>query len=816
MIVGEAPGQTEIETMMPFAGPAGLMLNSMLREAGFNRQECYVTNVCKVRPPGNEIKAFFGTKTSGLPKCMGRYPRQPVVDGLRSLERDIHDINPDLILAFGDTALWACTGERGITKWRGSVLECRALPEVGQGLRSDGERGGQARPKVIPTYHPAAILRNYPWRYTACADLRRARRELDREGRKIAVPEYQFSIRPSFEVVQSTLSTLQQRVESGPVWLAADIETQRRHIDCIGLAWSKLDALCIPIIQMDNLPRFYWSVEEQALIVIKLRELLTHPNCWVIGQNFPYDQQYIGKEWGFIPNLKWDTMTIHHSIFSTLPKKLDYQSSLYCDFHRYWKEDAKDEEGHRLADEAQWIYNCRDNVVTWEIREKQELLLKQMNFPSVDGFTPQERQMSFHLPVLKAMFRGVKVSTTKRTEVLTEVTTVLTNREKLIQDIVGHPLNPRSPKQLQSFFYKDMGIRPVISRKTRNPTCDEEALKTISKRSAILAPLCTFINDIRSLGTYRAVCSVPLADDNRIRCSYGIPGTETYRFNSKSDAFGYGTNLQNLTSGTEDLDPDALEAAIASGVLLKPNLRKLLVPDPNYTLVEFDLPQADAQVVAWDSGDEKLKAIFKDSTRDLHTENARDIFGACTGKSDPRRQHAKVGVHAVNYKASARVIAAALGIPLAAAELFILNWFKNHPQIVHWHDRLYTQMTNQKFVENKFGYRRYCFDRVEEDHKHAIAWVPQSTVAIITNTGIKRVDDTLSTSGVDFLLQVHDSAVFQVWTKDGPALVSKIRDCMTVKVPYDDPLEMVPDFKASENSWGECKKRPDWLITKAA
>jgi DNA polymerase I-like protein with 3'-5' exonuclease and polymerase domains/uracil-DNA glycosylase len=806
MIVGEAPGKDEVERGLPFCGISGLEMTRMLEEAGFNRSECYVTNVCRVQPPGNDIEHFFSGKTSGLPTVLGRYARPEIHAGLRLLEEDIRAVNPDLILAFGNTALWACTGNSGITKWRGSVLESRVGPTGG----ADVHGGRAGNPKVIPTYHPAAILRNWSWRYVAVHDLRRARQELDTHGRTIVKPAYQFKIRPSYEQTISYLSELQSKVTAGPTWVACDVETLRRRMDCIGFATSSLDAFCIPFISMDGGFRQYWSLEEHTEIILRIRALLTHPNCKVIGQNFPYDSQYIAWEWGFIPNLQWDTMTIHHSIFCLLPRALDFQSSLYCDFHQFWKEDAKDEEGRRLDDESHWIYNCRDNVVTYEIREKQEILLGQLKFPSKGGETPQQRQMSFHQPVLKAMLRGVLVSTTKRAEVLADVQASIEKREKWIETALGHPLNPRSPPQLKKLFYKDFDCKPIISRKTKAPTCDDEALTTIGKRSPLLAPICEFINDVRSLGTHRAVCQVPLRD-GRIRCSYAIPGTDTYRFASKSDAFGYGTNLQNITSGTEDIDPEMLEDAIAKGVLLKPNLRKLLVPDPGYTLVEYDLPQADAQVVAWDSGDAVLKAIFRDPLRDLHTENAIAIFGSCSGKGDPRRQLAKIGVHAVNYGATPFALAPALGITKQQAQEFIDKWFAAHPEIVRWHTSIRNDIERQRYIENAFGYRRYCFDRIESDFKEALAWKPQSTVAIITNTGLRQVDRDLGTHGVQFLLQVHDSAVFQIWTADGPKLARDIRDRMVVTVPYEDPLEMVPEAKFSDHSWGECKKRPEWL-----
>lgn len=819
MVVGEAPGENEEREGVPFVGNSGLELSRMLREAGFNRSDCYVTNVCGIRPPGNEIGRFFGKKTDHLPAFLGRYPRQPIVDGVRRLEREIAEVNPDLILAFGDTALWATTGESGITKWRGSELEYRKH-ELQPGLPH------RESPKVVPTYHPAAILRQWSWRYVAVQDLRRAKRSLDASGRLIHRPILHLTIRPTFEAVQRTLSDLQKRLDDSPLWLSVDIETQRwRWIDCIGIAWSATEALTIPFLQMDKGAdqRLYWPLDEEVAIVMALLKVLTHPNAKVVGQNFIYDQQYIAKLWGFLVNLLWDTMTVHHSIFCMLPKALDFQSSLYCDYHRYWKEDAKDETGSRLDDLSHWTYNAEDCIRTYEIREKQELLLTQMNFRRVAGETPQERQMSFHRPVLEAMLRGVRFDEAKAKVLHTEVRQAITDRERWIETALGHKLNPRSHPQMKNFFLHDMGMRPIRNRKSKkadSATFDEGAMEQYARREPLLAPICLFINDIRSLGTFKNVIDCDRDTDRRLRCSYTIPGTDTYRFSSSTDAFGFGTNLQNITSGTSG-KAEEIAALVAKGVLVKPNLRKLITPDPGMTICEFDLPQADARIVAWEANDPILKAIFKDPSRDLHTENARAIFGACTGKEDPRRQYAKVGVHAVNYGATARVLAAALGITERQAQEFIDKWFIAHPAIATydkrgvlvggWHFRLLHEATTRKYVENVFGYRRYCFDRIDSEKKEIFAWGPQSTVAVVTNTGIRQTVRELSMEGVEFLLQVHDSAVFQFPTSK-PQLARAIQQRMMVECPFEgDPLVMVPDAKFSEVSWGDCAKRQEWL-----
>lgn len=74
-----------------------------------------------------------------------------------------------------------------------------------------------------------------------------------------------------------------------------------------------------------------------------------------------------------------------------------------------------------------------------------------------------------------------------------------------------------------------------------------------------------------------------------------------------------------------------------------PNVKELFRPDPGYILWDADLEQADAQIVAWESDDDILKEIFRDPNLDLHTENAKMIFGSCPEKSHPNRKKAKAG-----------------------------------------------------------------------------------------------------------------------------------------------------------------------------
>ncbi len=127
MLVGEAPGENEERMGEPFVGASGQELNRMLHEAGIMRSECYVTNVLKVRPPMNQISAFVAMKKKDIGPAhtllRDRYVTKEVTEGYKELITELEIVQPNIVIAFGNLALWALTGRWAILKWRGSMLE---------------------------------------------------------------------------------------------------------------------------------------------------------------------------------------------------------------------------------------------------------------------------------------------------------------------------------------------------------------------------------------------------------------------------------------------------------------------------------------------------------------------------------------------------------------------------------------------------------------------------------------------------------------------------------------------------------------------
>lgn len=527
MIVGEAPGADEELRRQPFVGSSGQELTRALAEANIIRDDCFITNVCKERPPNNDIKKFFLTKTQArkehVEEFLNRYPREEIRRGIRELEAEIEEVSPEVIIALGDTALWALTGEEGITKWRGSYL-----------------RKGSAT--VLPTYHPAAILRMWAWRAVMVHDLRRARRALDTPPQ---VPQYRFLIRPDLPTVINSLRRLLSYCAASPITLACDIETRAGHITCFGLAWSNLDALCIPFTHSLNRAG-YWTPEDEFAIISLLKELLTHKNAQVLGQMFSYDMQYIARHWGFIPHFTNDTMIAQAVAFPGTPKSLDYLSSLYCNYHRYWKDEGRMWDPLTDDEEQYWVYNCKDCCATYEVNT----VLKEVLY-SRELYTQYVEQIEIARVALKMMLRGVRIDVEKKNKLVMDLSIAMLNISRELEYILGYPLNPRSTKQMKALFYDRFGCSPIRNRKTGSVTLAADALDTIKKKcDPLLYPIIDKIKLFRQLGVFNSTFAQAKLDaDQRIRCSYSL--VETMRFASREDAFGFGTNLQNIPKGEE-------------------------------------------------------------------------------------------------------------------------------------------------------------------------------------------------------------------------------------------------------------------------
>lgn len=316
-LVGEAWGAEEALAGAPFVGPAGRCLNQLLRTAGIERERCWVGNVLNLRPPGDDLSALCAgakeRKAWGAayplahlpPLARGKWLRPEYAGDVLSLPERI-PASARVIVALGATAAWALLGATGIAEWRGTLSPL-------------GERW------VLPTYHPAAVLRLWKLFHTVAHDLARAR-------------AWSESVQPP-TLLSPTIYTAAKAAEISAAhegliasgWLCAlDIETSRGQIDTVALGTAEC-VLVVPFVDVAQPSRSWFGNDADEHAAIRaLKELCEDRAVPKVLQNGTYDAYWLWRQWGIaVRSYAHDTRLMHHALYPELPKSLGYLAATY-------------------------------------------------------------------------------------------------------------------------------------------------------------------------------------------------------------------------------------------------------------------------------------------------------------------------------------------------------------------------------------------------------------------------------------------------------------------------------------------------------
>lgn len=144
MFIGEGPGADEDKQGIPFVGKAGQLMNNAFQALEINREDVYIANIVKCRPPSNRVPEDDEVQT-----CLNYLRNQVIL------------IKPKIIVLLGSTALKNILGkEYGITAVRGNWMEKNGI-------------------KYMPTWHPAALLRDENKKIEFWQDLKEAKKYID-------------------------------------------------------------------------------------------------------------------------------------------------------------------------------------------------------------------------------------------------------------------------------------------------------------------------------------------------------------------------------------------------------------------------------------------------------------------------------------------------------------------------------------------------------------------------------------------------------------------------------------------------------------
>lgn len=344
VLVAEARGENEDRIGSRFVGSSGAELLRMLNEAGvitftsYDREqlhqwytsrkpisleniwsghpEVYRTNVFDQHPPKNDLTWFCGGKATAIPGypilAKSKYVRKEFQSELDRLATELCEINPFVTVCLGNAALWALTGKTAITKNRGYThLSTHCV----SGL------------KLVPTYHPAAVMRQWEWRPTAIADLIKAKRE--NEYVEIRRPHREFWTEPTLDDIRRFIRDHIQ----GCRLLSVDIETSGSRITGLGLSPHSGLAIVIPFDDERSANRSYWPTRADEVECWELvRSVLSDPGIPKLFQNGLYDISFLLRSMGIrVMGAQEDTMLLQHALQPESLKSLGYLGSLYSD-----------------------------------------------------------------------------------------------------------------------------------------------------------------------------------------------------------------------------------------------------------------------------------------------------------------------------------------------------------------------------------------------------------------------------------------------------------------------------------------------------
>lgn len=792
MIVGEAPGYYEELALEPFVGPSGAVVNEVLGKAGVDRSEVYLTNVVKIRPPENEIYRLpeLGTK---------------IEDFLPQLWAEIDAIKPNCILAFGNTALKALTGEVGIQKFRGSILH-----NVRTGL-----------PKVVATIHPASLMhaedgkmKSYRDKAFIQFDVNRAvQQSLTREWRP---PDRLLSVCKSS---MDLLRFISRHTGNGKRIIAYDIETFKAIPMCIGFAFSRHEAISVPLFDIlgpqnpEGIPlhdmQYIWKI---------VADLLLDPQYKLVGHNLKFDQGRL-LPLGFETTWPYfDTQLGWHALYSELPKKLAFVSSILTE-EPYYKDDLEEYNPKKEKLHKRLIYNARDCCVEYEVFEKEYAEMEQLDM--LDWFF--ETQMPLHKFYFNMERRGILVDKAINKRLDKKYDRYIRWIDRSLEKDLGYILNVNSPKQVTACLYGD--LRCPVRKDTAEETLEMLMLNAVKdeRRRRIINNVLKGRKARKTRSTY---IRAKLSADGRGRTVVNITGTESGRTSTSKPkapvvAEPEGYAFQTLTKHG-DVGSD-LRLQFIPGYVENLQRKKLI-------FFEADLSQAEARVVAHLANDDEAMAMMnkvkfirnkfgiKD---DIHTWTTQLVLGAAFESIDDElRQLGKKTRHAGNYGMGKRRLSLMAQISEWRAGKCLEKFHDTNPKIsgVFWVEVKQALEDNDMVLYTPQLRRRMFFDKWGDDmFKEAYAHIPQGTVSDHLKAAAIRIESRcpwLQRIDMGMVQESHDS--FLATMPEDPGLIKATAEI--TKEELEKPIDfarcsiprgllVIPcEMQYGDKNWKEMKK----------
>lgn len=827
-IIGEAPGADEVGYGIPFVGASGKFLDSILASSQILRAGCFIGNICKYQPPGNNFNEFG-------------YDHPKVQEGWRELQSELDEFKPNCILALGNVPLHFLTTKTGITKWRGSILNTEKY-------------------KVVPSIHPAAVLRSYSDWPLLRFDSQRARQESN--SRDYSVPTHETLTDLSYDEIC-------HRLDSWPAGLklAFDIEGFINCWKCSSVAGHINSGFIIA-----------WnrhSLQEQVRLIRSLANVLYRLDVPKVLQNSLYDRFVLAYRYHIlIRNVAEDTMDKSWAIYSELSRGLSTITSIWTRVPNYKDElmiysdkKLKDQIKAGTYDESRAQQNeykgcIMDSCVTLESCLAMDNALSEQ----------ERRHYKFNVglknSILYMQLRGIAYDSERAktelaivlsqlsecaTRIMLRVHPMQFTKKELTNDIRGAG-GSLSDKRLAKVLYEQKKYEVQYKGRgvNRKVSTNAESLLRLCEKH----PDDPFLADVllhRKLESTRE-CLDWKTDprDGRIKCSYN-------QFSKGEDGVeeGGGATETGRLRCSQSIIPTEDTQVGGNLQTVTKKLRKLYHADDGYWFFQCDLAGADGWTVAahclkhgdptmWDDYMFGLKPAL------IMTLNYLGIANAQTSREELKKlsraykqwekEHEdeawvyfgfKRVQHGTNYGMKEKTMSTQImsdsykltGKPIyihpSVCAQFQRLYLVRYSGIYRWHQACANEVATDKNLTSASGHTRKFFGRrrswnprtrsMEADHDTWKEWLadePQENTSHATNTAIDKLWRDPENRGqlgliIQPLHQVHDAMLGQFPKEMTSWCVPRIATYFDNPMQIANTLVTIPFEGAYGPSWGE-------------
>lgn len=771
VFVGEAPGQEEEKTRKVFVGKTGKLLRRVLEDLGISNY--LLTNVCCCRHPDRP------PTPSEIKKCS------------RLLKERIQRIQPRLIVPLGNTAIKALLFLEGVTKWRGKFVN----------------KGDFT---YLPTFHPAAILRDQDKMDVFLTDLNRVKDFLD--GKIPGQIPTDYRMVSTLEDFHALISYLREKKR-----FSFDLETTSLKPWLEGseilIATFSAEVGKVSMVPFEHPETPFSRIELDEVIYPALDALCEDSSLEKILQNGMFDIGYLEYLRGIrFRGFSFCTLLAHYLQDERKgTHKLEQLAWAETDLAGY---DLELREYVSLHPEADFKkggnyrniplavlsrYGMGDADVTFRLEQCYAPRLEKEGFR--DLFDKILVPSSYVLS--KVRRNGLRVDVPYTKTLITEYEKELeaielrlhTGFEEVatLEKVTDEPLNFGSPAQLRFLLFEILGL-PVRRRtpKTKEPSTDHDTLEALKHYHPVVAEILNYRKKAKLLSTYLTPVESWLAQDGRAHPDYLPFGTVTGRL-ACSDP-----NLQNIPR--------------------KSDIKNIFIPEDGLIFLEMDFSQLELRIMAMLSGDERLVQAFIDG-RDIHRATAAAIFQILEEEvTEDQRFKAKGINFGLIYGREAESLAQEFGMQVAEAVEFKRKYFQTFPGVARFIKSVKEAAAILGYVKNLFGRRRRLPQAQSTNNRVREAALRQAVNAPIQAFGsdltlyaMVIIDEILEEQKMQtkIVTEVHDSLLFELPPGEKEPLM---RICKGVAehlpLPKDADISWVPlvvDMKVGIR-WGSLEK----------